>query len=170
MPRQSGITIRALREDDLPTADRILRLAFGTFLGLPDPLTFMGDADYVRSRWLADPSAVIGAELDGEIVGTNFVTRWGSMGFFGPLTIRPDLWNRGISQLLLAPTMELFERWGIRHAGLFTFADSTKHAGLVFLLLSWSWNLKTRLLPRNRRCLADFPSKESNFAFRSAAN
>jgi GNAT superfamily N-acetyltransferase len=130
MPRQSGITIRALREDDLPTADRILRLAFGTFLGLPDPLTFMGDADYVRSRWLADPSAVIGAELDGEIVGTNFVTRWGSMGFFGPLTIRPDLWNRGISQLLLAPTMELFERWGIRHAGLFTFADSTKHASL----------------------------------------
>jgi hypothetical protein len=37
----SGITIRLLRESDLPVADRILRLAFGTFLGLPDPLKFM---------------------------------------------------------------------------------------------------------------------------------
>ena len=49
---------------------------------------------------------------------------------FGPLTIRPDLWDRGIAQLLLAPTMDLFDRWGIRHAGLFTFASSAKHVGL----------------------------------------
>src|SRR5580704_3387232 len=122
--KSAGIIIRPVREEDLPVADRILRLAFGTYLGLPDPSKFMGDADYVRTRWLADPSAVIGAELAGELVGTNFVTRWGSVGFFGPLTIRPDLWDRGIAQLLLTPTMELFERWRIRHAGLFTFANS----------------------------------------------
>ena len=100
------ITIRLLREEDLPVADRILHLAFGTFLGLPDPLKFMGDADYVRTRWLADPSAVFGAEMAGELVGTNFATRWGSVGFFGPLTIRPDLWDRGIAQQLLRPTMD----------------------------------------------------------------
>ena len=125
-----GITIRLLRESDLPAADRIVRLAFGTFLGLPDPLKFMGDADYVRTRWLADPAAVFAAELDGELVGTNFATRWGSVGFFGPLTIRPDLWDKGIAQLLLGPTMDLFDQWGIRHAGLFTFASSAKHVGL----------------------------------------
>jgi GNAT superfamily N-acetyltransferase len=124
------ITIRFLREEDLPIADRIMRLAFGTFLGLPDPMKFMGDADYVRTRWLADPSAVFGAEVSGELVGTNFATRWGSVGFFGPLTIRPDLWNRGIAQKLLKPTMDLFDEWGIRHAGLFTFASSTKHVSL----------------------------------------
>ena len=107
-----------------------MRLAFGTFLGLPDPLKFMGDADYVRTRWLADPSAAFGAEMGGELVGTNFATRWGSVGFFGPLTIRPDLWDRGIAQQLLRPTMELFEKWRIRHAGLFTFANSTKHVSL----------------------------------------
>jgi GNAT superfamily N-acetyltransferase len=123
-------TIRLVREEDLPAADRILRLAFGTFLGLPDPLKFMGDADYVRTRWLADPSTVFGAELDGELVGTNFATRWGSVGFFGPLTIRPDLWDRGIAQQLLRPTMDLFDEWGIRHAGLFTFAESAKHVRL----------------------------------------
>jgi len=125
-----GVTIRPVLESDLPSADRILRLAFGTYLGLPDPSKFMGDADYVRTRWLADPSAVFGAELEGELVGTNFATRWGSVGFFGPLTIRPDLWGRGIAQLLLGPTMDLFAQWGVRHAGLYTFAASAKHAGL----------------------------------------
>jgi GNAT superfamily N-acetyltransferase len=128
--KRAEVTIRSLREKDLPEADRIVRLAFGTFLGMPDPLQFMGDAEYVRTRWLADPSAVFGAELGGELVGTNFATRWGSVGFFGPLTIRPDLWDRGIAQQLLRPTMDLFEKWKIRHAGLFTFANSTKHVSL----------------------------------------
>ena len=111
-------------------ADRIVRLAFGTFLGLPNPIKFMGDADYVRTRWLANPSAALGAEFSGELVGTNFAACWGSVGFFGPLTIRPDLWDRGIAQQLLAPTMALFESWGVRHAGLFTFASSAKHVSL----------------------------------------
>jgi GNAT superfamily N-acetyltransferase len=128
--KRPEVTIRLLREEDLLVADRIVRLAFGTFLGLPDPMKFMGDAEYVRTRWLADPSAVLGAELGGELVGTNFATRWGSVGFFGPLTIRPDLWDRGIAQQLLRPTMGLFEKWRIRHAGLFTFASSTKHVSL----------------------------------------
>ena len=124
------MTIRAVSEGDLPEADRIVRLAFGTFLGLPDPMRFMGDTDYVRTRWLADPSAAFAAELDGKLAGTNFATRWGSFSFFGPLTIRPDLWDKGIAQHLLRPTMELFDRWGVRHAGLFTFASSTKHLAL----------------------------------------
>lgn len=44
------IDIRPLREADLPEADRIFRLAFGTFLGMPEPLAFAGDADYVSTR------------------------------------------------------------------------------------------------------------------------
>ncbi len=128
--KQPDVAIRPLREGDLPAADRVMRLAFGTFLGMPDPLQFMGDADYVRTRWRADPSAAIAAEVGGELIGTNFVTRWGSIGFFGPLTIRPDFWDRGIAQQLMRPTMGLFEKWGVRHSGLFTFANSTKHVKL----------------------------------------
>ncbi len=141
-------TIRLLREGDLSVADRILRLAFGTFLGMPDPMKFMGDADYVRTRWLADPSAAFGAEITGELVGTNFATRWGSVGFFGPLSIRPDLWERGIAQKLLGPTMELFDKWGIRHAGLFTFASSAKHICLYQKFGFW---------PRFLTALMDLP-------------
>jgi len=122
--------VRPLRETDLPAADRIMRLAFGTFLGRPDPLTTFGDVDYVYTRWRADPAAAFGAEVDGELVGSNFVTSWGSVGFFGPLTVRPDLWDRGIAKRLLEPTMELFARWGTEHMGLFTFAQSAKHLGL----------------------------------------
>lgn len=40
------------------------------------------------------------------------------------------MWDKGIAKLLLAPTMSLFEKWGTKHACLFTFAHSPKHIGL----------------------------------------
>ena len=119
--------IRPLVKSDLDAADRIVRIAFGTFLGLPDPAAFMGDANYAHTRWQADPSAAIGAEHNGKLIGSNFATNWGSFGFFGPLTVEPEHWNRGIAQQLLGPTMEIFRRWGNRHLGLYTFPGSTKH-------------------------------------------
>jgi predicted N-acetyltransferase YhbS len=119
-----------MREADLDAADRIFRLAFGTFLGLPDPSTFAGGSDHVRGRWRADPTAAFVAELDGAVVGSNLATRWGSVGFFGPLSVRPDLWERGIARKLLEPVMERFAAWGTTHAGLFTFAQSAKHVAL----------------------------------------
>jgi hypothetical protein len=123
-------TIRPLRADDLPEADRIFRLAFGTFVGLPDPATFAGDTDYVRTRFRTDPEGALAAEIDGRLAGTNFVTTWGSLGFFGPLSVRPDLWDSGVAKRLLDPTMALLEARGCRLLGLFTFAQSAKHVGL----------------------------------------
>lgn len=124
------LTIRALRDADLDAADGVMRLAFGTFLGLPDPAGFMGDGAYVRPRWRMDPSAAFAAEIEGAIVGSNFAVNWGSVGFFGPLSVRPDLWDRGIASRLMDPVLERFAAWGTRHAGLFTFAHSPRHAGL----------------------------------------
>ncbi|MGH3853361.1 MAG: GNAT family N-acetyltransferase [Pseudonocardiaceae bacterium] len=122
------ITVGPLREGDLAAADHVMRLAFGTFLGLSEP--FMGDADCVRTRWAADPAAAFGARLDGELVGSVFATNWGSVGFFGPLTVHPAHWNRGIGSRLMEPVLGLFDHWGVTHAGLFTFAHSEKHIGL----------------------------------------
>jgi GNAT superfamily N-acetyltransferase len=124
------LVVRGLAEAELPLADRIFRQAFGTFIGLPDPARFAGDADYVRTRWRASPLTAFAAELDGELVGTNFVARWGSVGFFGPLTVRPDLWDRGVGRRLLEPTMACFAAWGTTLAGLFTFPHSAKHVAL----------------------------------------
>lgn len=125
-----NVTIRPTREADLAIADRVFRVAFGTFLGMPDPTQFMGDAGYVHSRFKADPTAAFTAELGDEVVGSNFATRWGSVGFFGPLTVRPDVWDKGIAHKLLDPVMEKFAIWGCQHRGLFTFAHSPKHIGL----------------------------------------
>ena len=76
-----------------------------------------------------------GAEVvdDGNgirFVGSNFAVNWGSVGFFGPLTIDPQFWNKGIAQKLLERTMQLFSKWNTKHIGLFTFADSPKHIAL----------------------------------------
>ncbi len=122
--------IAPLGERDLPEAARIVRVAFGTFLGAADPETFWADRDYVYGRWHAPHVAAFGATLDGNLVGSNFATKWGSVGFFGPLTVRPDLHDRGIAQALLAKTVGQFDAWGTTHSGLFTFAQSAKHVAL----------------------------------------
>jgi GNAT superfamily N-acetyltransferase len=119
-----------MKEDDLGEADRIMRLAFGTFLGLPEPLKFMGDADYVKTRFRADPPAALVAEVEDRMVGSNFALDWGSVGIFGPLTIDPNYWDKGVARSLLENTMKIFDRWGTKHIGLFTFAQSTKHIHL----------------------------------------
>ena len=124
------MSIRALYESDLAAAERICRIAFGTFLGAPHPETFWADRDYVRGRWGAAHTAAFAAEAGGELVGSNFATNWGSVGFFGPLTVRPDLWGGGTGTRLVEAVVGSFEDWGTRHAGLFTFAHSPKHVAL----------------------------------------
>jgi len=119
-----------MRESDFPMAREIFRVAFGTFIGVPDPQSFAADREYISTRWKMDPSSVFAAEVDGALAGSNFVTRWGSFGFFGPLTVRPEFWNRGVAQALLRPTMDLFDSWGVRDAGLYTFSNSAKHLAL----------------------------------------
>jgi GNAT superfamily N-acetyltransferase len=126
----SGPVVSRLNEKDLPDAERILRLAFGTFLGAPDPENFWSDRDYVYGRHKAPHVAALGAILDGKLVGSNFATSWGSVGFFGPITVQPDLQESGTGRLLLSKTMEQFDDWGTRHVGLFTFAHSAKHIAL----------------------------------------
>lgn len=129
-PDQQRANLRPLQESDLDAADHVLRLSFGTFMGLPDPLQMFGDVDYVHTRWRSDPASAIAAEVEGELVASNFVTNWGSVGFFGPLSVRPDLWDQGIAKRLLEATLETFTAWRTRHAGLFTWPHSPKHLGL----------------------------------------
>jgi len=94
------IKVRPLIERDLAEADRIIRLAFGTFLGLADPLTVWGDSDFAYTRFAAAPEAALAAEVDGKLVGSNFATGWGSVGFFGPLSVEPRLWEQKVAQHL----------------------------------------------------------------------
>ncbi len=114
---------------DLPEADRIFRLAFATYLEL-DPEVFENGREAVRGRFATDPNGAIVA-LDGEtIIGSNIITNWGSFGFFGPLTVDPAYWGKGVAKQLMQETLARFASWGTRHAALFTFADSAQHQSL----------------------------------------
>lgn len=122
--------IRPLTTADLPQARRICCTAFGTFLGAPDPENFWADRDYVHGRFGAEHVASFAAELDGELVGLNFVTRWGSVGFFGPITMRPQWQGQGLGKALVEVVSNQFEEWGVGHAGLCTFPQSPLHIAL----------------------------------------
>ena len=130
MPANRSIEVGLLKQSELAEADRIVRVAFGTFLGVPDPLTFMGDRNFLTPRWRSAHIKVIAARENGRLIGSNVATRWGSFGFFGPLTVLPEYWDRGVAQRLLEATMAVFDKWAVRHTGLYTFAHSAKHVGL----------------------------------------
>ncbi|HTW51890.1 MAG TPA: GNAT family N-acetyltransferase [Stellaceae bacterium] len=121
---------RPLVEADLKEAQRIMRTAFGTFLGAPDLDNFWTDFDYIYGRHGAEHTKSFAIDHDGQLAGSNFATRWGSAGFFGPLSIRPDFWDRGLAQPLVAAASDTFNEWGLSHAGLCTFPHSTKHIHL----------------------------------------
>jgi GNAT superfamily N-acetyltransferase len=115
-----SVTVARLERSDLDAADAVLRLAFGTALGLPEPQRFAEGAELVRTRWSTDPAGAFKAESDGELVGCAFVTRWGSYARFGPLAVRPDHWGRGVGRLLWQARLPLADVWGTTHAALFT--------------------------------------------------
>src|SRR5579871_3002248 len=129
MAKQS-ITIGPLRKSEVDEASRIVRLAFGTFLGTPDPLAFMDDRNFMTPRFRSPHVRVLAARDNGRLIGSNVATRWGSFGYFGPLTVLPHYWERGIAQRLLEETMRIFDDWGVRHTGLYTFSNSAKHVHL----------------------------------------
>jgi GNAT superfamily N-acetyltransferase len=137
MSTKHAIKVSLLKQTELEEAHRIVRMAFGTFLELPDPLSFMGDRNLIAPRFRASHVKVLAARDHGRLIGTNVVTLWGSFGFFGPLTVLPEFWNRGVAQQLLEGTMTIFDRWGLQHTGLFTFAQSAKHVGLYQKLGYW---------------------------------
>ena len=129
MPNRS-IHIGLLKRNEIEEAERIFRLAFGTFLGMPNPLDFMDDRNLMAPRWRSEHVQVVAAREGGRLIGSNVVTRWGSFGFFGPLTVLPEYWDKGVGQRLLERTVSIFDRWGLRHTGLYTFPNSAKHMAL----------------------------------------
>jgi GNAT superfamily N-acetyltransferase len=147
MTKVLSVQIGPLKKTEVEEAERILRAAFSTFLGLPRPEDFMGDRQLLVPRAQAGHVTVLAARADGKLIGTNAATRWGSFAFFGPLTVLPEYWDRGVAQALLEATIKVIDRWGVRHSGLYTFAQSAKHVGLYQKFDYWPQHL-TAILTR----------------------
>jgi GNAT superfamily N-acetyltransferase len=124
------VEVGPMADSEVESADRTFRLAFGTFLGLPEPAKAFGDADSIRTRRNARNTIALAARKEGVGVASNIITHWGSVGWFGPLTVRPDLWDQGVARALLDATLPVFEDWAVTHRGLFTFCHSPKHVTL----------------------------------------
>jgi hypothetical protein len=84
MSTSRPIKVGLLKQGELDEAGRIVRLAFGTFLGLPDPLDFMGDRNLMTPRWRSTHVKVIAAREGGRLIGSNVVTRWDRSGSSDP--------------------------------------------------------------------------------------
>ena len=91
------ITVRPLVEADLAEADAIFRLAFGTFIGLPDPTQFMAGRDYAYTRFRTNPAGAMAVELDGRFISSTTYLNWGSFGTLGP-SRWPEHWNGGVAR------------------------------------------------------------------------
>jgi GNAT superfamily N-acetyltransferase len=126
----TGFTVAPLGPADLSDADKVLRLAFGTMAGLPEPLRWAEGAELARRRFGVDPEGAFKAVAGGKLVGSAFVVRWGGFAVFGPLSVQPDFWDRGVGSLLWEACLGVLERWGVGHVGLFTHPESTKHVHL----------------------------------------
>lgn len=124
------VSVRRLAEPDVEAADRVMRTAFGTYLGFTPPDSFGGDGEFVRTRARARHTAGFVAEDDGVVVGSCLVSRWGSFAVLGPLTVDPAHWDAGIGRRLMEPAVDQLDAWSVRLAGLFTFPNSPKHIGL----------------------------------------
>ena len=135
-----SLVIDSLSEEDVERANLIFRTAFAKFLNV-EPESLWGDSDLFRTRWRAPNTRVIAARQDGSLVGSNVLTRWGSLGWFGPLTIEPSLWDKGIAKALMVETERIFDEWGVTHRGLFTFSHSPKHIGLYQKFGYWPGRL-----------------------------
>ena len=120
------VEISLMQERELPAAEKLLRLSFGTFLGLTEPMNFGNGATYTN-RWYRDPQAVFAAKVDSKLVGFSMVANWGSCGGFGPIVVHPDYWDRGIGYQLMIHSWSKFEQWGTQQIIFCTHANSPQH-------------------------------------------
>jgi GNAT superfamily N-acetyltransferase len=117
------IEVRSLHVSEVPAADKVFRDAFSTFLGV----AVLPGTDLIGTRLRAAHTAGFAAYADGELAGSTLLSRWGSVAYFGPLSVTPRLWGHGIGARLVDAAVTVLDGWGARHQGLFTFAQSPRH-------------------------------------------
>jgi len=112
-----GITLRPGRPDDAQTCGRICYEAFGAISGahafpsdFPSPEVGVG----VASMMLQHPGVYsVVAEIDGDVVGCNFLDERSTIVGVGPVAVAPTAQDRGVGRALM---IDVLARAGERGA------------------------------------------------------
>ena len=132
-PAFADIRIRLMREDDLDAAMEVTNAAFRELIAKNSGRTPEGPlfAPILgRYRLDLDPAGCHVAVRGDEVVGANFSVLRGTLGWFGPLAVRPDGQGQGIAQRLVTECLKSAEKRGARLMGLETLANSPQHIHL----------------------------------------
>lgn len=98
-----NIEIRPLTQNDIPAADRVLSLAFGT----PG-----SRAEDLRRCLALQPDGWRMASCDGQLVGTVGAVDYGSFAWIGLMAVHPDQQQHGIGGLLMADILNWLDQRG----------------------------------------------------------
>ena len=132
------ISLRPLEESELPRASAIHRQAFLDFLKVPERM--LPEIDFVRLRFLANPSLALAVDGDGALIGSILGYSLGSLVVVGPVTLQPGIWAKGVGKTMLKMLLRVARAQGCTHAASFTFAHSPMHL---------NWMRGGGLWPRN---------------------
>lgn len=130
-----NVTLRQMTERDLAPATALFREAFRTLLNVTDRA--LGDGDFVNPRFRLNPEGSMVAESQGQLLGTNFVSRWGSVAVLGPVVVRPRGWTGGAGKLLHEAAVKQADAWGCTLMGGFTFAHTPNHLDFFVRTAMW---------------------------------
>jgi GNAT superfamily N-acetyltransferase len=108
------VTLREPRPEDTDTCARILFEAFGAIHDhhrFPRDFPVMDAAMGMMQAWIPHPSVWgVVAEIDGEIVGSNFLDERNPIRGVGPITVDPEGQNAGVGRKLMEVVIERGER------------------------------------------------------------
>jgi predicted N-acetyltransferase YhbS len=103
------IKLRAATSDDAPRCGTICYEAFKAIANqhnFPPDLPSAEVTIGLLSKLIADPRFYgVVAEIDGQVVGSNFMDERSSIAGIGPITIDPTVQNRGIGRALMRDCM-----------------------------------------------------------------
>ncbi|HEY9754190.1 MAG TPA: GNAT family N-acetyltransferase [Oculatellaceae cyanobacterium] len=121
-----SLEIRLLRVDEISQIDSVFRQGFGSYFEMPDPEQFAPGRSCM-TRMVVQPDGAFGAYAGGKLVGIACNSIHGSIGIFGPLSVLPPYWGKGVAKRLLTKSLSFFVSEGISSSVLTTFPDSGKH-------------------------------------------
>jgi GNAT superfamily N-acetyltransferase len=107
---KSQVTLRGVQEED---AGELARICFEAFGGIHDYHRFQRDfpaleaAAGLMSMWIPHPKVWgVVAEIDGKIVGSNFLDERDPLPGVGPITVDPEGQNSGVGRKLMEAVIE----------------------------------------------------------------